>query len=227
MSTSVRTCTPTLSCPEVPPCTLVLPTECRRKSLPWLHPPLRSRSLLHLSVNTLSGSVDPSWLLCPPSNRCGSQSKNTTSQAQALSTGNASKYFNNYCSTTSLIIILLSNYYCNTTPPQHLSTSRANKPSEIIKYPSSKHYDRVPFNGIQLKPLSETKTNSKSSDGRARRAISIINRFIINYYQQTQQQQYHKHDFHHEHNSLLIIINYNNFILFLCSAIISYSTRMW
>merc|ERR1712045_412409 len=41
--------------------------------------------------NTLSGSEDPSWLLCPPSNRCGSPSRNTTSPAQPSSTGNASK----------------------------------------------------------------------------------------------------------------------------------------
>merc|ERR1712079_107217 len=32
--TSGRTCTPTLSCPEAPPCTLVLLTACRRRSPP-------------------------------------------------------------------------------------------------------------------------------------------------------------------------------------------------
>merc|ERR1711953_126996 len=37
--TSVRTCTPTPSCPEAPPCTQVLLTECKRKSLPWPLPP--------------------------------------------------------------------------------------------------------------------------------------------------------------------------------------------
>merc|ERR1712025_742639 len=37
--TSVRTCTETMSSPEVPPCTQVLPTECKRKSLLLLHPP--------------------------------------------------------------------------------------------------------------------------------------------------------------------------------------------
>merc|ERR1712039_1037795 len=36
--TSGRTCTPTLSCPEAPPCTPVLLTVCRRRSPPWLHP---------------------------------------------------------------------------------------------------------------------------------------------------------------------------------------------
>merc|ERR1712071_466470 len=30
------------------------------------------------SANTPSGSVDPSWPLCPPSNRCGSPSRSTT-----------------------------------------------------------------------------------------------------------------------------------------------------
>merc|ERR1711997_161161 len=49
-----------------PPCTQVLPTECKRKSPPWPHPPSRSKSLLHLRENTLYGSEDPSWLLFPP-----------------------------------------------------------------------------------------------------------------------------------------------------------------
>merc|ERR1712158_57604 len=83
----------TPSCLEVLPCTQVLPTECKRKSLPWLHPPLRSRSLLHQKENTPYGSEDPSWLPSPPSNRCGSPSKNTTNAAHPLSTENASKLF--------------------------------------------------------------------------------------------------------------------------------------
>merc|ERR1712018_602747 len=84
---------PTLSCPEAPPCTLVLLTECKRRSLPWLHPPLRSRSLLHLRGNTTSGSVVPSCLPYPPSNRCGSPSKNTMNAVHPLFTGNASKFW--------------------------------------------------------------------------------------------------------------------------------------
>merc|ERR1712083_701830 len=38
MGTSIsgRTCTPTLSSLVAPPCTPELPTECRRRSLPWL-----------------------------------------------------------------------------------------------------------------------------------------------------------------------------------------------
>merc|ERR1719309_1514385 len=82
---------PTLSCLVAPPCTQVLPTGCRRRSLPWPHPPSRSRSLLHQRGSTPSGSVDLSCLPSPPSNRCGSPSKNTTSAAHPLSTGSASK----------------------------------------------------------------------------------------------------------------------------------------
>merc|ERR1712240_236737 len=91
MLTSGRTCTPTLSCLVAPPCTLVLLTGCRRRSLPWLPPPLRSRSLLPLRGSTPSGSVDPSCLPSPPSSRCGSPSRSTTSAAHPLSTGSASK----------------------------------------------------------------------------------------------------------------------------------------
>ena len=102
MLTSVRTCMPTLSCQVAPPCTLVLPTECKRRSQPWLHPPLRSRSLLLLRGNTLSGSVAPSWLPSLPSNRCGSPSKSTTNAAHPLSTGNASKPNCHTTTTTNL-----------------------------------------------------------------------------------------------------------------------------
>merc|ERR1711997_1387837 len=89
--TSERTCTPTPSCLVAPPCTLVLLIVCKKKSPPWLHQPLRSRSLLHQRGNTPFGSVAPSCLPSPPSNRCGSPSKNTMSAARPLSTGNASK----------------------------------------------------------------------------------------------------------------------------------------
>merc|ERR1712113_1164351 len=85
------TCTPTLSCLMGPPCTLVLLTVCRRRSLPLLPPPSRSRSLLPLRGSTPSGLEDPSCLLCPPSSRCGSPSRSTTSAAHPLSTGSASK----------------------------------------------------------------------------------------------------------------------------------------
>merc|ERR1712228_843529 len=80
---------------EVPPCTLVLLTVCRKRSLPLLLQPLRSRSLLHLRGSTLSGSEDPSSLHFPPSNRCGSQSRSMTSVALPLSTENAFKYLTN------------------------------------------------------------------------------------------------------------------------------------
>merc|ERR1712111_262174 len=82
---------PTLSCPEAPPCTLVLLTVCRRKSLLLLHPQSRSRSSLPQRGNTPSGSEDPSLLLSPPSNRCGSPSRNTMSAAHPLFTASASK----------------------------------------------------------------------------------------------------------------------------------------
>merc|ERR1739840_68460 len=66
-------------------------TVCRRKSLLWLHPPSRSRSLLLQRGNTLSGSEDPSLLPSPPSSRCGSPSRSTTNAAHPLSTASASK----------------------------------------------------------------------------------------------------------------------------------------
>merc|ERR1712168_510179 len=91
--TSGRTCSPTLSCPVVPPCTLVLLTACRRKSLSWLPPPSRSRSLLLPSASTPSGSVVPSLPLCPPSRPCGSPRRSTTSPAPASSTASASKHY--------------------------------------------------------------------------------------------------------------------------------------
>merc|ERR1711930_44096 len=89
---SGRTCTPTLSCPEAPPCTPVLLTVCRRKSPPWLPPPSRSRLSLPLRGSTPSGSEAPSWLPSPPSSRCGSPSRSTTSAAPPLSTASASKH---------------------------------------------------------------------------------------------------------------------------------------
>merc|ERR1711862_722316 len=49
--------------------TLVLLTECRRRSLLLLHPPSRSRPLLHQRESTLSGSEDQSLLPSPPSSR--------------------------------------------------------------------------------------------------------------------------------------------------------------
>merc|ERR1711862_239161 len=104
MLTSERTCTPTPSCLEAPPCTLVLLTVCRRRSLPLLHPPSRSRSLLHQRESTLPGSEDPSLLPSPPSSRCGSPSRNMTSAAQPSSTTSASKHSR----TTSHILYFMS-----------------------------------------------------------------------------------------------------------------------
>merc|ERR1719350_1958554 len=59
--TSGRTCTPTPSCPEAPPCTPVLLTACRRRSPPWLPPPSRSRSSLPPRGSTPSGSEKLEW----------------------------------------------------------------------------------------------------------------------------------------------------------------------
>merc|ERR1719270_2087068 len=59
--------------------------RCRRRSPLLLHPPSRSRSLLHQRESTPSGSEDPSLLPSPPSSRCGSPSRSTTSAAQPLS----------------------------------------------------------------------------------------------------------------------------------------------
>merc|ERR1712174_175936 len=74
-----------------PPCTPVLLTVCRRRSLPWLLPPSRSRSSLPQRGSTPSGSEDPFWPLSPPSSRCGSPSRSTMSVAPPSSTGSASK----------------------------------------------------------------------------------------------------------------------------------------
>merc|ERR1711981_792392 len=90
MLTSGRTCTPTPSCPEAPPCTPVLLTECRRRSPLLPHPPSRSRSSLLQRGSTPSGSEDPSWPPSPPSSRCGSASRSMTSPAQPSCTGSAS-----------------------------------------------------------------------------------------------------------------------------------------
>merc|ERR1712076_257267 len=62
----------------------------RRRRIP---PPSRSRSLLPLRGSTLSGLVAPSCLPSPPSSRCGSPSRSTTSAAHPLSIGSASKCF--------------------------------------------------------------------------------------------------------------------------------------
>merc|ERR1712240_70749 len=94
-STSGRTCTPTLSSLEAPPCTPVLLTVCRRRSPPWPPPPSRSRSSLPPRGSTLSGSAAPSWPPSPPSSRCGSPSRSTTNPALESFTESASKLHTN------------------------------------------------------------------------------------------------------------------------------------
>merc|ERR1712079_505277 len=116
MLTSGRTCTPTLSCLVAPPCTLVLLTVCRRRSLPLLPPPSRSRSLLPLRGSTPSGLEDPSCLPCPPSSRCGSPSRSTMSVAHPLSTGSASKLdLSQACDIVSYIFLTSINLCCDKT----------------------------------------------------------------------------------------------------------------
>merc|ERR1719216_128915 len=113
MVEGARTCTPTLSCPEAPPCTLVSLTACRRRSLPWLPSPSRSRSSLPPSGSTPSGSEAPSWPPSPPSSRCGSPSRSTTSAAPPSSTASASKcsmfHFNLFYFQSNLTNCLLNN----------------------------------------------------------------------------------------------------------------------
>merc|ERR1739842_193061 len=102
-----------LSCLAAPPCTLELLTGCRRRSLPLLPPPLRSRSLLLPRGSTPSGSVAPSSLPSPPSSRCGSRSRSTTSAAPPLSTGSAFKHL---CSSHSRMALHVSFiHYCFNT----------------------------------------------------------------------------------------------------------------
>merc|ERR1711973_890945 len=52
---------------------------------------IKIKIIAPLRGSTPSGSVDPSCPLSPPSSRCGSPSRSTTSAAHPLSTGSASK----------------------------------------------------------------------------------------------------------------------------------------
>merc|ERR1712046_414226 len=122
--TSGRTCTPTLSCPEAPPCTLVLLTACRRRSPPLPPPPSRSRSSLPPRGSTPSGSEAPSWLPSPHYSRCGSPSRSTTSAAPPSSTASASKR-------KSLCFALLSNPLQNFKI--YIFNSAINNEASILK----------------------------------------------------------------------------------------------
>merc|ERR1711920_518163 len=78
--------------------------------------PSRSRSLLPLRGSTLYGSVAPSWPPCPPSSRCGSPSRSTTSAAHPLCTASASKFTSHskyYSLYYFVIIFQFSNLYQN------------------------------------------------------------------------------------------------------------------
>merc|ERR1711993_138809 len=83
-------------------------------------PPSRSKSLLHLRENTPYGSEDPSWLPSPPSNRCGSPSKNTTNAAHPLSTENASKLYLYFCYLFYQLVLL---YTCCLKTHQHVNSN--------------------------------------------------------------------------------------------------------
>merc|ERR1712065_86740 len=83
-SISVRTSTVTASSPAEPPCSPVSPTGCRRSSPPSPPRPSRSRSSRPPSASTLSGLAAPSSRRSPPSSRCGSPSRSTTSLVPLL-----------------------------------------------------------------------------------------------------------------------------------------------
>merc|ERR1711972_800847 len=85
----------------VPQCSLVLLTECKRKSQDLLHQLLKLRSLLHQKENTLYGLVDLFLLHFLLSRLCGFQNKNMMSPAQELFTENVFK----------LQIIYISGYF--------------------------------------------------------------------------------------------------------------------
>merc|ERR1712243_423855 len=93
--------TPTQYYPVVPPCSLVLLTECKRKSQDLLHQLSKSRLLLHQKENTLYGLVDLFLLLSLLSRLCGFQNRNMMNLAQELFTENVFK----------LQIIYISGYF--------------------------------------------------------------------------------------------------------------------
>merc|ERR1711994_764464 len=86
-------------------------TECKRKSLPWLHLPLKSKSSLHPKENTPSGSVDLFWPLCLPSNKCGSQNKSMTNLVLESFTENASKIVQQHKCVLYFLAYFLPDYY--------------------------------------------------------------------------------------------------------------------
>merc|ERR1712211_14537 len=74
--------------------------------------PSRSRSSLPPRGSTPYGSVAPSWPPCPPSSRCGSPSRSTTSAAPPLSTESASKCFVTHQLYFITLQLIRSNYSC-------------------------------------------------------------------------------------------------------------------
>merc|ERR1711868_156715 len=84
---------PTMYFPEVPPCTQVLLTECKRKSQLLPHQPSKLRLLLHQKENTLYGLVDLFLLHFLLSRLCGFPNKNMMNPAQELFTENVFKCY--------------------------------------------------------------------------------------------------------------------------------------
>merc|ERR1712129_418872 len=128
---SGKTSMPTPFFLVAPPCTQVLLIVCKKKSLPWLHPPSKSRSLPHLKGSTPYGSVAPSWHLCPPSNKCGSPNKNMMNLVPALFTGNASKklFFVLYVTTAKEQSYLTKNQKKKKSPQKKKKKKKKKKKS--------------------------------------------------------------------------------------------------
>ena len=108
-STFARTSTPTQFFLVAPRCSPALLSEWPRKSLPWPRPQWRSRWLLPQNANIQSGSAALYWPRCPPSNKCGSQSRNTTRPAQPSYIASASERMFVY---HDCFIILFNIYMC-------------------------------------------------------------------------------------------------------------------
>merc|ERR1712168_1305911 len=100
-----------------PPCSQVLLTVCRRRSM----------GSPHQRGNTPYGSEDPSWLPCPPSNRCGSPKQNTTSLVHPSSTENASKR----CADTSFESLLATFAPNVSLAPLHLEEKRGRRKQQL------------------------------------------------------------------------------------------------
>jgi len=82
--TSAKISSRTLFYQEVQPCLKVWENVCGKSSTNWLHQQIKSKSLLHQSVNTLSGLVVLSFPHFQPSRQCGSTNRSMMSQVLLL-----------------------------------------------------------------------------------------------------------------------------------------------